>query len=85
MKGPDLAKRLRELGFENVKTHMTVLDDADLMQVEARLSASGHKKQAGNDAGAAAPPKKKSLSVVAGEDADMETAPEPLNVLSPSG
>ncbi|MCA8949365.1 MAG: translation initiation factor IF-2 N-terminal domain-containing protein, partial [Planctomycetes bacterium] len=40
-KGPELAKLLRSLGFENIKTHMTVLDDADLMIVEARLLAQG--------------------------------------------
>jgi hypothetical protein len=45
MKGPGLAKLLRNLGFDNIKTHMTVLDDTDLMQVEARLSARGVKKQ----------------------------------------
>jgi translation initiation factor IF-2 len=79
MKGPDLAKRLRELGFENVKTHMTVLDDADLMQVEARLSASGHRRVAASDAGGApALPKKKSLSASAADTAEAaETAPEP--------
>jgi hypothetical protein len=48
MKGPDLAKLLREIGFDNVKTHMTVLDDADLMMIEARLSAQGLRRQRKN-------------------------------------
>ena len=39
MKGPELAKLLRDMGFENIKTHMTVLDDADEMMVLARLEA----------------------------------------------
>jgi translation initiation factor IF-2 len=41
MKGPELAKLLQDLGFENVKTHMTALDDAEMMMVEARLLAQG--------------------------------------------
>ncbi|MCC6669751.1 MAG: translation initiation factor IF-2 [Planctomycetes bacterium] len=41
MKGPELAELLKKLGFEKVKTHMTQLDDADLIQVEAMLEASG--------------------------------------------
>jgi len=80
MKGPDLAKLLREIGFDKVKGHMTVLDDGDLMMVEARLSAQGLKKQ---PAGTEAPPtpgilKKKSLTApteVAVDD--TATAPEP--------
>ena len=68
MKGPELAKLLREIGFEKVKTHMTALDDADLMMVEARLSAQGlRRKPASDDAGSAALPKKRSLSAVAEE------------------
>ncbi len=79
MKGPDLAKLLREIGFENVKTHMTVLDDADLMLVEARLSAQGKRRQPGAaDAAPAAPPKKKSLSASADDgDAAAATVAEP--------
>jgi translation initiation factor IF-2 len=65
MRGPDLAKLLREIGFDNVKTHMTVLDDADLMMVEARLATQGLRRQpAGEDAGDGLP-KKKSLAAAA--------------------
>src|SRR5262245_65285859 len=75
MRGPDLAKLLREIGFENIRTHMTVLDDADLMMVEARLSAQGLRRQpAADDAAPAATPKKKSLTTVV---EDTEVAPEP--------
>ncbi|MBM4062625.1 MAG: translation initiation factor IF-2 [Planctomycetes bacterium] len=79
MKGPDLAKLLREIGFENVKTHMTVLDDADLMMVEARLSAQGLRRQpAASEAPAAvpaAPPKKKVLGAAPAEAAETEAEP----------
>jgi translation initiation factor IF-2 len=82
MQGKDLAKLLKDLGFEQVKSNMSVLDDADLMLVEARLSAQGHRKvPAMPEAGAATGlPKKKSLTASA--DADdgveaIEVAPEP--------
>jgi translation initiation factor IF-2 len=73
MRGPDLAKLLREIGFENVKTHMTVLDDADLMLVEARLSAQGLKKQpmTAEPGASSGLPKKKSLSATAEEGDPM--------------
>jgi len=76
MRGPDLAKLLREIGFDNIRTHMTVLDDADLMMVEARLSAQGLRRQPATDDAAApsATPKKKSLTTVV---EDTEVAPEP--------
>jgi translation initiation factor IF-2 len=72
MKGPDLAKLLREIGFENVKSHMTVLDDADLMMVEARLSAQGLRRKPADEesADAAEMPKKKQLTAAADEDDD---------------
>jgi translation initiation factor IF-2 len=77
MRGPDLAKLLREIGFEQIKTHMTVLDDGDLMLVEARLSAQGLKKQPTSDAGATGMlPKKKSLTAIA-EEAGEEVADAP--------
>lgn len=75
MKGPDMAKLLREIGFEKVKTHMTALDDADMMMVEARLSAQGlRRKPADEDAGGGATPKKRSLSdaAVADDDAPLK-------------
>ena len=79
MRGPDLAKLLRESGFEHVKTHMTVLDDADLMVVEARLSAQGLKKQpASPDAGSSPLPKKKSLAATAEEGVEAEAEGPPL-------
>ena len=41
MKGPEMAKVLRKIGFENIKSHMAVLDGADQMMVVARLEAQG--------------------------------------------
>ncbi len=44
MKGPELVRILRDLGFEKVKTHMAVLDDPDQMQIEVRLTTNGYTK-----------------------------------------
>jgi translation initiation factor IF-2 len=58
IKGPDMAKLLREqLGFENIKSHMTVLEPADEIMVVGRLEASGYRrKPAGETAVAEAGP-----------------------------
>ncbi|MBM3974774.1 MAG: hypothetical protein FJ301_11805, partial [Planctomycetes bacterium] len=70
MQGKDLAKLLMGLGFEQVKSNMSALDDGDLLQVEARLSAHGLKKQpAGAEGAAPAPAKKKLLSASASDAA----------------
>ncbi len=39
--GASFASKLRELGFDKAKSHMTMLDDFDLMMIQARLEASG--------------------------------------------
>ncbi len=41
MSGQDLAAKLRDLGFAQVKSHMTALTDADVMTIQARLEAYG--------------------------------------------
>ena len=45
MKGPAFVTVLKDLGFEKVKTHMAVLDDADQMMIEVRLETVGYNKQ----------------------------------------
>ncbi|PIE24141.1 MAG: translation initiation factor IF-2 [Planctomycetota bacterium] len=42
MKGAEFVQVLQGLGFEKVKTHMAVLDDADQMVIEVRLQAAGY-------------------------------------------
>ncbi len=78
MKGPELAKLLRSMGFSNVKTHMTALDEADEMMVLARLEAHGHKRVSPDDA--AGTPAKKPLKKLpaAGDGTELEAEPEPL-------
>ncbi len=62
MKGPELADLLRELGFDQIKSHMAVLDGPDQMMVVARLEAQGLTRSAEGDGTAtSAEPKKKSL------------------------
>ncbi len=70
MAGPKLADLLRSLGFDNVKSHMAVLDPADQLMVVARLEAQGLTRGASpsqtvdaddDDTEAGLPRKKKSL------------------------
>ncbi len=68
LKGPDLAKMLKELGFEAVKSHMAVLDDATELHVRAVIEAQGLAHQAPGSATAEA---------VAEPEAAAETEPEP--------
>lgn len=41
MPGQDLAAKLRDLGFTQVKSHMTALKDAELLEIRGRLEAYG--------------------------------------------
>jgi len=81
MKGPELAKILRDLGFENIKTHMTVLEDADVMMVLARLDASGLRRKPGVEIAPEPAPTgtlKKKLQLPAADAAEAEPATEPV-------
>ncbi|MEO0650683.1 MAG: translation initiation factor IF-2 [Planctomycetota bacterium] len=46
MSGQELAAKLREMGFSQVKTHMTALKESDLMLIEGRLDAYGYTRAA---------------------------------------
>ncbi|MBK8097104.1 MAG: translation initiation factor IF-2 [Planctomycetes bacterium] len=72
MKGPDFSKLLKDSGFDNVKTHMTVLDDADLMMIEARLSTLGVRRQPDGTEPAASPVPKKKLLPKGEQDTETE-------------
>jgi len=52
MTGQDLAAELRGWGKTHVKTHMTALDDSEVMEIEGRLEAYGRKRTAGSDSDA---------------------------------
>jgi len=41
MPGKDLAAKLRDLGFTQIKSHMTALKDAELLEIRGRLEAYG--------------------------------------------
>jgi translation initiation factor IF-2 len=41
MTGQELAAKLRDLGFTQIKSHMTALSDFELLEVQARLEAYG--------------------------------------------
>ena len=41
MTGKDLAAKLKDMGFTQVKSHMTALDDFEVLEVQAKLEAYG--------------------------------------------
>jgi hypothetical protein len=41
MTGQELAAKLRDLGFTQIKSHMTALSDFELLEIQARLEAYG--------------------------------------------
>ena len=59
MKSPEFVDILKDLGFDKVKTHMAVIDDADQMVLEVRLNAAGYRKSGGANATGSSPIKKK--------------------------
>jgi translation initiation factor IF-2 len=48
MSGQELAAKLREMGFTQVKTHMTAIPESDLMLIEGRLDAYGYTRSGGD-------------------------------------
>ena len=79
MKGPELVELLQKLGFEDVKTSQSSLDEAQEMMVTARLQASGVKARPAAEEPAAAPglPKKKKLGAPASDEPAPAAAPAP--------
>jgi len=49
MSGKDLAAKLRDLGFSQVKSHMSALDDFEVLQVQGVLAAHGFARQIDED------------------------------------
>jgi translation initiation factor IF-2 len=41
MTGQELAAKLRDIGFAQIKSHMTALDDVEVLEIQARLEAYG--------------------------------------------
>jgi translation initiation factor IF-2 len=75
MKGPDLVKLLRDMGFEDITSHQKALDPGDEMMVLARLEAHGLKKKPAGEAAGDAKPKKKLLPGASPEvEAETEAA-----------
>jgi translation initiation factor IF-2 len=81
MKGPEFVKKLRDLGFDQIKTHMTVLDDALEMMVLARLDASGMKRRPAGEEAATGHKGKKKLP--GSSDVELESAPAGATTASP--
>ena len=74
MKGPELVKLLRDMGFDGITSHQKALDPADEMMVLARLEAHGLKKKPAEEAAGDGKPKKKLLPSAADSDVELEAA-----------
>jgi translation initiation factor IF-2 len=72
MKGPELVKLLRDMGFDGITSHQKALDPADEMMVLARLEAHGLKKKPAEEAAGDGKPKKKLLPSAADSDVELE-------------
>ncbi len=76
MKGPELVKLLRDMGFDGITSHQKALDPADEMMVLARLEAHGLKKKPAEEAAGDGKPKKKLLPGAAEPEVELEAAAE---------
>jgi translation initiation factor IF-2 len=74
MKGPELVKLLRDMGFDGITSHQKALDPADEMMVLARLEAHGLKKKPAEEAAGDGKPKKKLLPGAADSEVELEAA-----------
>jgi translation initiation factor IF-2 len=89
MKPADLTKKLREIGFERIRSPNSVLDDSELLEVEARLEAYGIIPEKAEEPAEAAlgmlrRKPKKVEAAPAGEVAEAVPAP-PSEVREPKG
>ncbi len=62
MKGPEMADLLRTLGFDDISSHMAVLDDPSQMVIIARLEAQGLSRQPVGESSDPSKPRKKKLT-----------------------
>ncbi len=76
MKGPELVKLLRDMGFDGITSHQKALDPADEMMVLARLEAHGLKKKPAEEAAGDGKPKKKLLPSAADSEVELEAVAE---------
>ena len=89
MTGPALAKKLRDLGFSHVKSHMSALDDSELLTIQGTLEAHGLVRDTGvasadSSAGGLVLRKKKKRKKAPEKEAPAEVAAtEPSQVAAP--
>ena len=82
MTGQELAAKLRDIGFTQIKSHMTALDDVEVLEIQARLEAYGivgeSAAETENVGGVKIKRKRKATSEEAAEPLEEPKAPEPL-------
>ena len=84
MSGKDLASKLRDFGFSRAKSHMSALDEFELMQAEALLDVngivrSGGEQTAGTVAESGGGLKIRRKSKKTSEIEVLEVAPQPFD------
>src|SRR6185295_6306948 len=86
MSGPDLAKKLRDWGFSQIKSHMTALEEFEELQIRGMLGARGLLKETKNESdsgdvsgGLVLKKKKKKRGIEENDSSDtaVEAPPEP--------
>jgi len=82
MAGKDLAAKLKDMGFTQVKSHMTALDDFEVLEVQAKLEAYGiisesSKEAPGEDLGGGLIVRRKKKKTPVVEVAPVPVAEEP--------
>jgi translation initiation factor IF-2 len=82
MAGKDLATKLKDMGFSQVKSHMTALDDFEVLEVQAKLEAYGvigesKKDDAGEDLGGGLIVRRKKKRKKVEKEPVVATAPQP--------
>src|SRR5262245_924034 len=76
MTGQELAAKLRDLGFVQIKSHMTALSDFELLEIQARLEAYGIVGESAAKTSTVGGLKiKRKLRVPSGEEAHEESEP----------
>jgi translation initiation factor IF-2 len=81
MTGQELAAKLRDLGFDQIKSHMTALSDVELLEIQGRLEAYGIVGESAaqvTNVGGLKLKRKRKLPGLEGEEPEETPAPPPV-------
>ncbi|MEQ1893948.1 MAG: hypothetical protein ABL998_15515, partial [Planctomycetota bacterium] len=85
MTGQELAAKLRDIGFTQIKSHMTALDDVEVLEIQARLEAYGIVGESASRTENVGGVKiKRKHKVATSEPTEEPKAPEPIAPVEPA-